>query len=162
MQVKDPDVVRLIERISEHYRTNISNRYIRPALLMLPLDNQAWDQIENLTEKAEQYRYQGFHLDELYRQIIAAARFVAFARKELASAMRMRMMSRSGSDPDRVLREMAINTLPSNLTVFADLINELYVKLVEIDKAAAKGREPLYRQIPELHEVGNQLVGESM
>lgn len=162
MQVKDPDVVRLIERISEHYRTNISNRYIRPALLMLPLDNQAWDQIENLTEKAEQYRYQGFHLDELYHQIIAAARFVAFARKELASAMRMRMMSRSGSDPDRVLREMAINTLPSNLTVFADLINELYVKLVDIDKNAAKGKLPLYLQIPELHEVGNQLVGESM
>jgi hypothetical protein len=35
----------------------------------------------------------------------------------------------------------------------------LYVKLVEMDKADAKGHMPLYVQMPELQDVGRQLVG---
>lgn len=160
MQVKDPEVVRLIERLGEHYRTNISNRYIRPALLLLPMDNQSWDLIENLTEKSELYRYQGFHLDELYRQIAAAARFTSSARRELAPSLRARLGGSSHSaDADKVLRDMAINNFSSNLKLFADLLNELYLKLVGLDKEAAKGKAPLYTQLPELRDIGRQLVG---
>jgi hypothetical protein len=54
---------------------------------------------------------------------------------------------------------MAINNFASNLQVFADLVNELYVKLVEIDKVDSKGHMPLYVQMPELQDVGRQLVG---
>ncbi|MDR2181737.1 MAG: hypothetical protein LBN92_03555, partial [Treponema sp.] len=68
MQITDSNITRLIERIGEHYRTNISNRFIRPALLQMPFDNQSWDQMELLTEKSVN---QGLHFDELYRQIIA-------------------------------------------------------------------------------------------
>jgi len=64
MQIQDATITRLIERIGEHYRTNISNRFIRPALLQLPFDNQSWDLMEDLTEKAPT---QAIHLDELYR-----------------------------------------------------------------------------------------------
>jgi hypothetical protein len=160
MQVKDSEVMRLIENIGDHYRTNISNRYIRPALLHLSLDNQAWDLIENLTEKSEQYRYQGFHLDELYRQLAAAARFVALARRDLAPTLRVRLGALAkGNDSDRVLRDMAINNFSSNLRLFSDLVNQLYVKLVELDKENAAGRVPLYQQIPELAEIGRMLVG---
>ncbi|MDR0496957.1 MAG: hypothetical protein LBH42_05020, partial [Treponema sp.] len=60
MQVRDAQIIRLIERIGEHYRTNISNRFIRPTLLTLPLEKSTWDSIEMLTEKLEQFRYQGF------------------------------------------------------------------------------------------------------
>ncbi|MDR0876993.1 MAG: hypothetical protein LBN21_02985 [Treponema sp.] len=158
MQVRDAQVVRLIERIGEHYRTNISNRYIRPALLQLPLEKQSWDQIEVLTEKFEQFRYQGFHLDELYRQISAAARFVALTRRELAPSLRNRLGG-GGGGPDKVLRDMAVNNFGSNLQLFADLLNELYVSLVELDKADSKGHKPLYLQIPELQDIGRQLVG---
>jgi len=158
--VRDAQIIRLIERIGEHYRTNISNRFIRPALLHLPLEKQSWDAIETLTEKIEQYRYQGFQLDELYRQIIAAARFVAFTRRELVPTLRSRLSaSGSGSGPDRVLRDMAVNNFGSNLQVFADLVNELFVKLVELDKAAAKGHRPFYMTMPELQDVGRMLVG---
>ncbi|MEJ5188497.1 hypothetical protein [Treponema sp. J25] len=162
MQIREPDIIRLIERIGDHYRTNIANRFIRPALLYLPLDNQSWDLIETFTEKIEQYRYQGFHLDELYRQIIACARFVALARKELSGSIRNRIGTVKTSDADRVFREMAMNAFPSNLRIFSDMVNELYVKLVSLDKeyAQAKGIAPLYLQIPELAEVGRQLVGE--
>ncbi|MDR1617541.1 MAG: hypothetical protein LBS06_00665 [Treponema sp.] len=159
MQVRDAQIIRLIERIGEHYRMNISNRYIRPALLQLPLEKQAWDLIEILTEKMEQYRYQGFHLDELYRQIVAAARFVALTRRELVPTLRNRLGSGGTAGPDKVLRDMAVNNFGSNLKVFADLVNELYIKLVELDKADAKGHRPLYLQIPELADIGRMLVG---
>ena len=156
--VRDAHIIRLIERIGEHYKTNISNRFIRPALLQLPLEKQCWDLIEILTEKLEQYRYQGFHLDELYRQLIACARFVSVTRRELVPSLRNRL-SGSGSNADRVLRDMAVNNFGSNLQLFADLVNELYVSLVVIDKATAKGRRPLYMAIPELQDIGRMLVG---
>ncbi|MDR0602405.1 MAG: hypothetical protein LBG42_08485 [Treponema sp.] len=159
MQVRDARIIRLIERIGEHYRTNISNRYIRPALLQLPLEKQSLDLIEILTEKLEQYRYQGFHLDELYRQIAAAARFVSLARRELVPTLRNRLGGGGSSGPDKVLRDMAVNNFGSNLQLFADLVNELYVGLVELDKADSKGHMPLYMQMPELGDIGRQLVG---
>jgi hypothetical protein len=159
LQVRDAQIIRLIERIGEHYRTNISNRFIRPALLQLPLDKMTWDLIEILTEKIEQYRYQGFHLDELYRQISAAARFVALTRRELAPSLRNRLGSASPGGADRVLRDMAVNNFGSNLQLFADLLNELYIKLTELDKVDSKGHMPLYAQMPELSDIGRQLVG---
>jgi len=149
----------LVERIGDHYRTNISNRFIRPALLQLPLEKQSWDLIEVLTEKIEQFRYQGFHLDELYRQIVACARFISLARRELVPTLRNRAASNSSSGSDRVLRDMAVNNFGSNLQVFADLVNELYVSLVEMDKAEAKGKRPLYMSIPELQDIGRLLIG---
>ena len=158
--IRDAQIVRLIERIGEHYRTNISNRFIRPALLQLPLEKQSWDLIEILTEKLEQFRYQGFHLDELYRQIIAAARFVSITRRDLVPTLRNRLSGGGGGAPsDRVLRDMAVNNFGSNLQVFADLVNELYVNLVELDKLEAKGKRPLYMSIPELQDIGRLLVG---
>ncbi|MDR1239876.1 MAG: hypothetical protein LBK27_07165 [Treponema sp.] len=158
MQIRDAQVIRLIERIGEHYRTNISNRFIRPALLQLPLEKQSWDLIEILTEKIEQYQYQGYHLDELYRQIAAAARFVALTRRELVPTLRNRLGGGS-SGPDKVLRDMAVNNFASNLQLFADLVNELYINLVELDKLDAKGRRPLYMQLPEMADIGRMLVG---
>ena len=158
MQVREAHIIRLIERIGDHYRANISNRFIRPALLQLPLEKQSWDLIETLTEKIEQYRYQGFELDDLYRQIVAAARFVSLTKRELIPVLRTRLAS-SSNGPDRVLRDMAVNNFGSNLQVFADLLNELYVDLVELDKTAAKGRRPVYMAIPELQDIGRLLIG---
>jgi hypothetical protein len=160
MQVRDAQVIRLIERLGEHYRMNIANRFIRPALLQLPLEKQSWDLIEILTEKVEQYRYEGFRLDELYRQISAAASFVSVVRRELLPVVRNRVGAVSSSTgPDKVLRDMAVNNFLSNLELFADLINELYVVLVELDKKNAKGHMPLYSTMPELAKIGKQLIG---
>jgi hypothetical protein len=156
--VKEAHIVRLIERIGEHYRSNISNRFIRPALFQLPLDKQVWDQIETLTEKAEQFRYQGFQMDELYRQIAAAARFASFARRDLLPVLRNRL-SAGGGGADKVLRDMAVNNFGSNLRLFADMVNELYEGLVELDERAAKGKRPLYLTMPELGDIGRLLAG---
>ena len=156
--VKDGYIMRLVERISEHYRANISNRFIRPALLQLSLEKATWDQIETLTEKFEQFRYQGFHLDELYRQIAASARFVYATRSEIAPSLRYRLGNTGASGVDKVLRDMAINNFSFNLQLFADMLYDLYIKLAEIDQAAAKGKRPLYKQIPELAGIGAQLI----
>jgi len=137
---------------------NISNRFIRPALLQLPIEKQSWDLIETLTEKVEQYQYQGYHYDELYRQIAACSRFVGHARRDLAPGLRNRLSSGSSSS-EKVLRDMAVNNFGSNLQLFADLVNELYVNLVELDKAEAKGKRPVYLSIPELQDIGRLLVG---
>jgi len=156
-RIKDAQVIRLIEQIGEHYRTNISNRFLRPVLLQLQVDKSTWDMIEILTEKMELFRYQGFHLDELYRQIAACARFVEVARNK--SAIKNKMGSIPTGGADKILRDMAVSNFSSNLQVFADLLNELYVNLVEFDKKKASERTPIYTQMPELYNVGHLLVG---
>ena len=157
--VKDAQILRLVERISDHYRTNISNRFIRPALLQLSLDKSTWDQIESFTEKFEQFQYQGFHLDELYHSIAAAAKFVYSVRRDITPSLRNRLGGGTANVSDKVLREMAINNFSFNLQLFADLLYDLYVKLAEIDVASSKGNRPLYQQIPELSDLGAQLIG---
>jgi len=156
-RIKDPNIVRLIEQIGEHYRTNISNRFMRPVLLQLQIDKNTWDLIEILTEKMELFRYHGFHLDELYRQIAACARFVEIARNK--STIKSKM-SAIPATSDKTLRDMAVNNFASNLKVFADLLNELYVCLVEMDKIdAGELKKPVFSQIPELYNIGRLLVG---
>ncbi|MCL2266442.1 MAG: hypothetical protein FWC17_01590 [Treponema sp.] len=157
-RIKDAQVIRLIEQISEHYRTNISNRFLRPILLQLQVDKTTWDLIESLTEKMELNRYQGFHLDELYRQIAACARFIETARNGMIPSLKNKLGALPNSS-DKILREMAANNFVSNLQVFSDLLNELYVNLVALDKSASGNKPPVYTTIQELFNVGRLLVG---
>jgi len=158
-RIKDAYIVRLIERIGEHYRTNISNRFLRPVLLQLQVDKNTWDHIEVLTEKMELFRYHGFHLDELYRQIAACARFIEVARNKTTIKNRLSSLP-SGQGQEKILRDMAVSNFASNLQVWADLLNELYVGLVEIDTKSAKDKQPVYAQMHELYNVGRLLVGQ--
>jgi hypothetical protein len=159
MQIQDARIIRLIERIGEHYRSNIANRFIRPALLQLQIDNQAWNLIEVLMERGDQFRYQGYELDELYRQIAASADLVFQARTNLIPGIRNRQSIDTMSGSDRVLRNMAVNNFASNLRVLADLLNELFMLLVEADKVQARGHKPLYAQMPEVADLGQRLIG---
>jgi len=156
-RIRDSNVTSLIERISRHYQTNISNRFIRPLLLQLQLDKNTWDQIELLTEKTDTSSYHGFHLDELYRQIAACARFVEVARSGLIPNIKNKLAAAPPSGSDKILREMAASNFVSNLQVFADLLNELYISLVNIEKQSTTKKQPLYNQIPELSSVGRIL-----
>jgi len=157
-RVKDAQVIRLIEQLGNHYRTNISNRFLRPVLLQLQIDKGTWDQIELITEKMELFRYQGFHLDELYRQIAACARFVEVARNGMVPALRNKL-SAAPPSTDKILREMAASNFAANLQVFADILNDLYINLVDLDTKDAGKNPPVHTQIPELFNVGRLLVG---
>ncbi|MDR2952310.1 MAG: hypothetical protein LBU82_03610 [Treponema sp.] len=156
-KIKDANTIRLIERIGEHYRANISNRFLRPIILQLPLDKNTWDQIELFTEKLELFRYQGYHLDELYRQIAASTRFVVAARQTIPT-LKSRL-SANASGQERVLRDMAANNFVSNLQLFADMLNDLYSFLIEIDIKAAGRSLPVYSQMPEMIDISRQLAG---
>jgi hypothetical protein len=156
--VKDAYISRLIERIGDHYSSNISNRFIRPALLHLSIEKQTWDLIDALTEKNQQYQYQGYPLDDLYRQVVAAARFVSTTRRELVPSLRSRLSMGGSSGTDKVLRDLAINNFSSNIQLFADLVNEMYAKLVEFDKANAKNKTPVYFSIPGVQDIESMLA----
>lgn len=159
MQIKNPEVYSLIETLGHHYRNNISNRFTRGALSLLTLDNATWNQIEDLTEKTANYRYQGYHPDELYGLILAIARFISTARKQAGQTLRYGGKTDKLNPKDRVLRDMVVNNFASNLNILADSVNKLYVKVVEIDKEQSSGRAPEYTKFPELNELGRYLVG---
>jgi len=157
-QITDASIVRLIKQLVDHYRTNISNRFIRPALLQLPFDEILWNQIESLTERFDQLGYQGYDIEELYRQIAALTKFVDAVRREVAPTLRYRIGNNFTDKTDKVLRDMAIHNFSSNLQVFAGFIYELYTKLVEIDTETAKGKPPVYKQFTELDDIGERLL----
>ena len=157
-RIKEPYIIRLLEQIGEHYRTNISNRFLRPVLLQLQVDKTTWDLIEVITEKMDLYRYQGFNLDELYREIAACARFIEIARNKSTIKSKISLLP---AGHDKTLREMAFSNFTSNLKVFAEMLSELYKALVEMDKEdAGNKKKPLYTQMPELYDVDKLLVVE--
>jgi len=157
-RIKNSNVVRLVERIGEHYRNNIATRFLRPVLLQLQIDNTTWDLIETFTEKMEQLSYHGYYIDDLYRQIAACARFVDVARNKTSIKIKMKDLHSDGYD--KVIRDMAASNFSSNLQVFANLLNELYVSLVEIDKEKSGSQPPVYTQIYELYNIGQLIVGQ--
>jgi len=160
MQIKDPEIFAVVEAIGEHFRTNISNRFTRRGISTMALDPGTWNLIEELTEKVENYRYQGYHFDELYSQVLAMARFVYQARRDLLPNIRFLISGadEGGSASDKVFRNMAIMNFGPNLKILSDRVNELYVKVVAIDKENAGRKSPVYSQIPELREIGRYLV----
>jgi hypothetical protein len=161
MQLKDPAIFSAVESIGEHYRTNISNRYTRRGISSMTLDAGTWSQIEELTEKVDNYRFQGYHLDELYSQILAMSRFIYQARRDVLPNLRFFTSSsrvEKASASDKVFSDMAVNNFGPNLKILADKVNELYVKVVAIDKESAGPKGPVYSQLPELKEIGRFLV----
>ncbi len=159
MPVKDPDVYRIVEKIGDHYQTNVSNRFIRKSLLILELAQAEWDRLENLTQKNDYYKQQGFTFDELYEMVLAAAHFIHEARKKMLPNIRG-MLAHGATDQDRVLRDMAAQNFGVNLEILSDLVNELYLKTTSLDKAAHEKKRPVYERIPELKDLGKFLVNE--
>lgn len=161
MLLKNPEIFASVEKIAEHYRANIANRFTRRALTTLTLDSSTWTLIETFTERIEDYRYQGYHADDLYTQILALARFIFQARKQIVP--NLRLLAGTGapdrvSDADRVLRDMAVNNFASNLKILADSLNELYVRIATLDKELSGAKPTVYSRIPELKEIGRYLV----
>jgi hypothetical protein len=154
--VRDPAVLSLAERIAEHYQANIASRFIRPVLMQVGLEKPVWDLIDELTVRPERYRE--FAMDELYREIAALARFVAVVRRDLVPNLRNRVGTGGTSGQEKVVKDLAVATFPSNITVLADYLNQLFDILVKMDQADVRnGRKPMYPQMPELIDVKRNL-----
>lgn len=159
MSIKDPDIFRIIERIGDHFQNNVSNRFIRKALVVLELQQAEWDRLENLTNKTEYYKQNGFQFDELYEMVLSAAHFIHQARMKMLPNLRA-MLSQGSTEQERVLRDMAAQNFPVNLAILSDLINELYLKTTNLDRSAHEKKRPVYERIPELKNLGKYLVNQ--
>jgi len=165
MSIRNEEIFKIIEKIRNHYHTNLNNRFIRKALLLMKVPRGTWDAIARLTEKTDLYKIQGYPYKELYEQIHAAATFVHQAKIGVAPRLRALLsdgtetvFSRQKGGEDKILLDMAINNFPANLGVFSDLINELYVKAVGQDKADHPNERPVFERMPELKEIGRLLI----
>lgn len=163
MPVKDAELLKAIGIMGDHYQHNINNRYIRQALVHLMIPQPAWDGIERLTTKSGYSEANGYQFEELYEMILAAATLVSQARKHVVPNVRSLGGRPAGkpSPADRgeaVLKDMAFRNFPANLGLFADQINELYMKTVELDKRDHGNKKCVYERIPELRDIGKLLI----
>jgi hypothetical protein len=161
--VKDAELVKAIDRLGDHYQRNISNRFIKQALSHLSIPQATWERIDRLTTKSGYAEANGYEFEELYEMILAAATLVSQARKHVVPSARTfggRSGGRAtaGDRGEGVLREMAFQTFPSNLMLFADLVNELYLKTVELDKRDHAGKKGVFERMPELRDLGKLLI----
>jgi hypothetical protein len=154
--IRDPAIISLVERIAEHYRINISSRFIRPVLLQMSLEKPTWDLIEAFTNSSDRYRE--CIMDELYRQIAALATFVAVARRDLAPNIKSRIGADGDTEQEKVFREMAAAAFSDNINVLADYLNRLLDMVMQIDQAGVlNGQKPMHTRMPELIDVKRHL-----
>lgn len=159
MSIKNTQIFSIIDRISEHYHQNIANRYIRKAFNDLTIGSDTWEKIGKLTETSEYARLQGYTFNELYENIYAMAIFVKKVRNEIGSNIRFMIGASQVSGNEKLLMDMAVINFDANLGLLADMVNELYMKTIELDRAEAKGRAPIYTRIKELGDIGKMLIG---
>ncbi|TFG59463.1 MAG: hypothetical protein E4H36_13775 [Spirochaetales bacterium] len=165
MVLTDGDVINAIKKLGEHYRKNISNKYIRKGFNTMQIDLHAWELIDDLAK--ETTFFGDYRFDELYERILAMAEFVSKAKKQLLPNIRTLVVSasdsaisRSGSltANEKLLRDIAVSNFPANLAILADLVNDLYVKVVEYDRKTHGPSEAAYNRMQELSRIGELLV----
>ena len=156
MTITDRTVFELIKRAKDHFDNNVNNPFVTRALATMQVPHMTWENIENLGS-SQYYQSQGYPLPELYEQILSAAYFIHHARKEVLPNIRSLITGTSRANEDRTLSGMAANNLSPNLAIFADLINELYVKVTVLDREG-RPENPLYSTMNELKRIGELLV----
>ncbi len=167
MLIKDADISNIIIKINEHFKNNITNRFLRKALLVMEVPQSTWDRLDGLQEKSTYGKIDGYQLQELYEIIISAATFIHHAKKDILPRLKTLVAgsiaaghSKDAKEPesDKILREMAISNFNSNLGIFADMVNELYMKSISLDKEANKNKTCVFEKNPELKQIGQYLV----
>ena len=157
MGVMDQDLFAIIEKIANHYDKNICNQYIRPELRNLTLPRGDWDMIDELTGMPEHRKQQGYMFRELYERIMALARFIKLTKTDISPRLKSIFSGRVSTNQDDIYRTMAVNNLDANLGILSDMVHELYMKTVELDKQSHSVKDPVYKRITELSELGNLL-----
>lgn len=153
--IDDPEVLKAIKRLAEHFHTNVNNPYVRDILVQLDVSDSDWRLIERLTSPRQIDDVQGYGLEQLYDGIIALAHFVYTARSEAVPAIGNSITR--GASP---IVKMAIKNLPANLSSLAEMVYDLY-KRVRGQEKEAPGQErpegPMQRHFEELNRVEHYL-----
>jgi len=160
MIVKDPEIIRLIQELGEHYRNNISSKYVKKAFLNLTLDIGDFNRIESFTEEAEYAISFEYGLNELYDRILALARFIHDVKTNILPNLKGLAGSIDGVDAEKekILRDIAINNFPANLGILSDKVHQLFIKVFELDKKTNGEKNPFFNRNPALKEIGQLLI----
>ena len=136
MIVSDQFVSEKILQISKHYTQNIATRFLRPIFVGIFSDVNLMHNIADLTEHTRDFILQGQSLYDLYTQIFSMANFIFLVRRDiLPNLHNLSAANTQNAKEDKVYRVMAFSSLPLNINILADLLCELYEKLVDYDKA---------------------------
>jgi len=156
--VKDARISELILRLSDHYNTNISTRFLRPYIAGIFANDELARRIADLTEQPESVISQGIHLDELYPELHAMARFIFLVRSEILPNIRNLGPSASGHDSNKVYRDMALNNFAANVRVLAECVRDLLVVVRSRDEADNGKAKAVWRNFPNLSEIDRYLA----
>ncbi|MGP1576501.1 MAG: hypothetical protein ACTTH7_03280 [Treponema sp.] len=136
MLVDDRMIGEIIVRIGRHYNDNIATRFLRPVFAQILSDIDLARHIIDLTEHSEDFVMQGFHLDDLYYDIIAMARFIYLAKRDILPNIYSltEANTKTATSADRVYRNMAFINLEPNLNILATMLLDLYHAAIDYDK----------------------------
>ena len=142
MLVDDRIIAEIIVRIGRHYNENIATRILRPLFAQILSNIDLSRHIVDLTAHSEDFVLQGFHLDDLYYDIIALARFVYLVRRDvLPNINSIAEANTKMATADKVYRNMAFSNLAPNLNLLSSMVLELYRATLQYDtKMAGKGK----------------------
>ena len=118
--------------------------------------------IVDLTEHSEDFVLQGFHLDDLYYDIIALSRFIYLVRRDvLPNINSITEANTKMATADKVYRNMAFSNLGPNLAVLASMLLELYHATLQYDKKTAGRNKTVASRITDLADIERLLTNAS-
>ncbi|MBB6481100.1 hypothetical protein [Spirochaeta isovalerica] len=159
MPVKDMQTISVIERLAEHFKSSINNSYVRTALISMDLPPNTRMAMQPLTEKVDTFKLHGYRFDELYSGILALATYIYKVRKEVYPYLRGSLSGKAPGD-EKILQMLAVDNLKTNMSVLADDVSDLYMRVVQLDKESHKVKAPVYERMPELQSLGQLLTSD--
>ena len=162
MLVDDRIIAEIVVRIGRHYNENIATRFLRPLFAQILSNIDLSRHIVDLTEHSEDFVLQGFHLDDLYYDIIALSRFIYLVRRDvLPNINSITEANTKMATADKVYRNMAFSNLGPNVDILASLVLELYHATLQYDKKTAGRNKTVASRITDLADIERLLTNAS-
>lgn len=163
MLVDDRIIAEIVVRIGRHYNENIATRFLRPLFAQILSNIDLSRHIVDLTEHSDDFVLQGFHLDDLYYDIIALARFIYLVRRDVLPNINLITEANTKMvTADKVYRNMAFSNLGPNLAVLASMVLELYHATLQYDKKVAGRNKTVASRITDLSDIERLLTSASV
>ena len=160
MLVDDRIIAEIVVRIGRHYNENIATRFLRPLFAQILSNIDLSRHIVDLTEHSDDFVLQGFHLDDLYYDIIALARFIYLVRRDvLPNINSIAEANTKMATADKVYRNMAFSNLAPNLNLLSSMVLELYRATLQYDTKMAGRSTTVASRITSLADIERLLTG---
>jgi hypothetical protein len=153
------ETINIVERLAQHFESSINNSYVRSALISMNLPPNTRLAMQPLTGKVDTYKLHGYRFDELYAGIMALGTYIYKVRKEVYPYLRNSLSGKTGGD-EKILQMLAVDNLRTNMSVLADDVSDLYLRVVQLDKESHQVKRPVFERMPELQSLGQLLTSD--